>query len=82
MTSLQINMLKKIARSEYSPINGDEPSRIEDTETWADVIIETHVEKGVFTSLLNSGMVQHYGSGRDAFVRLTESGLAAYKKSL
>lgn len=79
MTDLQNDMLKKIARSEFTAINGDEPETWMDTETWADTIIETPVDKGVFTSLLKENMVEHLGSGRDAYVRLTFKGMEAYK---
>ena len=47
---------------------------------WADCIIEDATDKGVFTSLLNAGMVEHGGKGRDAAVNLTDAGFAEYKR--
>lgn len=78
-TPLQNTMLKAIARSELTCINGAEPSAAQETVTWANCVIETAADKGVFTSLLNAGLVWHEGNGRDAQVGLTDAGLAAYK---
>jgi len=41
---------------------------IEETETWADGIIKTAQDKGVFTSLLNAGLVSCIGKGCDSLV--------------
>jgi hypothetical protein len=41
---------------------------IEETETWADGIIETAKYKGVFTSLFNTRLVSHIGKGCDSVV--------------
>lgn len=49
-------------------VNGAEPESIEETETWADGIIETAKYKGVFTSLLNTRLVSHIGKGCDSVV--------------
>ena len=79
-TPLQAAMLKKIATDELTPLNGAEPSRVEDAMTWADCVIETAEDKGVFTSLLNEGLVYHTGGPkRDAGVGLTEKGFEVYK---
>jgi hypothetical protein len=74
VTQLQAAMLKKIAFDEFTPANGSMPSCAADTETWADQVIETAQDKGVFTSLLNAKLVWHRGSGREGGVGLTEQG--------
>lgn len=80
-TKLQSSMLAKIAESEFQPTNGSIPSSFDELDwVWADCIIEDAEDKGVFTSLVNAGMVEHSGNkGRDACVRLTETGWNAYK---
>jgi hypothetical protein len=78
-TTLQTEMLKAIARDELTPVNGAEPESRHDAETFADCVIETAVDKGTFTSLLNAGLVWHSGKGRDAVVGLTDAGFDAYK---
>ena len=72
LTPLQAAMLKKIATDELTSVNGAEPESVEETETWAEMIIETAQDKGVFTSLLNAGLAIHGGKGRDAVVSLTD----------
>ena len=81
MTNLQAAMLRKIARSEFTTVNGAEPAALEDVDwVWANVIVEDAEDKGVFTSLVNAGLAEHSGhKGRDAAVTLTEAGFAAYK---
>lgn len=78
MTELQKAMLVKIARSEYTSINGAMPENPYDTLTWQDTIIETAQDKGVFTSLLNAGLVYSNGRGQEASCQLTEKGFAQY----
>lgn len=79
VTPLQAAMLRKIARDKMNQANGGEPECADDTHTWADGIIEDAQDKGVFTSLLNAGLVGHSGKGRDAGVWFTDAGLTAYK---
>lgn len=80
-TKLQQNMLTAIALSEYTPVNGSEPETNDDVgEVWANTIIYDAQDKGVFTSLLNAGLVKHSGTGRDAVVSLTDAGFAEYKR--
>ena len=78
-TELQKQMLNKIARDEMTAINGAEPENASETHTWADGIIETHQDQGVFTSLLNAELVWHSGQDRDAGCGLTDDGFTAYK---
>lgn len=77
LTSLQQQMIKKIATDYLNQANGS-PECADDTSTYADGIIETAQDKGVFTSLLNAGLVDHEGTGRDAYCGLTEEGWQAY----
>jgi len=81
ITKLQANMIRKIAESEYNILNGRAPSTLDDVgEIWASAIIMTAEDKGVFTSLLNAGLVHHWGAGSsDAVVQLSEAGFSAYK---
>lgn len=81
VTPLQANMLRSIARSDYTNVNGAEPQSLDDIGwVWANVIIETAQQKGVLTSLLNAGLVAHTGGPKsDAGVTLTAAGFAAYK---
>ena len=74
VTELQAAMIHKIAFHEMNPSNGARPSAIEDVNLWADDAIETAQDKGVFTSLMNAGLVWHSGKGRDAGVGFTEAG--------
>ena len=83
MTHLQDLMLTKIARSDYTTINNKEPTTLDEVgAVWADVIIEDAEDKGVFTSLLNSGHVLYnrYKDKRDNTVELTQAGFDAYKQ--
>lgn len=79
-TALQTSMIKAIARSEFTAVNGAKPDSLADIGwVWADCVIETAEDKGVFTSLVNAGLAQHCGSkGRDASVTLTQAGFDAY----
>lgn len=81
ITELEKKMLAKIARSEYTPINGAEPDRYQDCETWADIALESKEDGGVFSSLVKKGLASHSGSGKDAGVYLTEQGFVAYKQT-
>lgn len=80
-TPLQMAMLKRIARDELTPVNGREPDNASDATTYADCVIQTARDKGVFTSLINEGLVWHAGKKRDAIVGLTEAGFKVYKES-
>jgi hypothetical protein len=79
VTPLQLAMLEKIAFDEFTAANGSMPENHRDTETWADQIIETSQDKGVFTSLLNAELVWHSGTGREAGVGLTEEGYKVFR---
>ena len=83
MTSLQIAMLNKIARNDFTNVNGDEPKTLNDIGwIWASEIIVTAQDKGVYTSLVNANMVEHNGeSGLNACITLTIKGFEAYKAS-
>jgi hypothetical protein len=79
ITTNQVNLINAIAFSEFQPVNGAKPEKFEDTDwVWADCIIETNADKGTFTSLVNAGLAQHTGKGRDAGVRLTKAGFDVF----
>lgn len=81
VTELQANMIRNIAESEYTSVNGAVPSNVNDIGwVWADCIIEDSQSKGVFTSLKNAGLVEHSGGPKaDACVTLTQAGFEAYQ---
>ena len=79
VTKLQTLMLKKIATSEFTHLNGAEPTCAADTQTWANAIIESNEDKGTFTSLMNIDLVKHDGSDTEKTVELTEQGFRIYK---
>lgn len=79
VTDLQAAMILKIASSEYNGVDGEKLEEASDSQTWADCIIESAQDKGVFTSLLNSEMVYHIPDGRDSVVGLTEKGFKCWK---
>lgn len=79
ITPLEKDMLEKIALDEYSPVNGAVPKTIDETGTWANVIIEDNRDKGVISSLIKKGLINHSGKGEDAVINFTEEGFAVYK---
>ena len=81
MTELQSKMIRAIAESEYTSVNGAVPECLEDIDwVWANTIIYDAEDKGVFTSLVNAGLVDHSGhKGEDASVTLTAAGFTAYQ---
>jgi len=83
-TVMEALMLLKIAKSEFSNVNGADPESLEDIgRIWADTVIETAEDKGVFTSLLKKGLVFHTGpNDPDAWCGLTVYGFDEYKKSI
>jgi hypothetical protein len=80
MTSLQEKMIKAIAMDEYTPVNGAVPECKEDASTWQEMIVNTPEDKGVFTSLLNAGLIWSDGRGKDAACGLTDKGFAEFIK--
>lgn len=77
-TPLQQALIVKIAESEFTEVNGRTPTSLDEIGyVWADTIIEDAQDKGVFTSLLNAGLVEHSG-GKDAGVTLTEEGFKVF----
>ena len=83
MTPLQTALLNKIATSETNTANGNPQSHLE-TKTWANQMIETAEDKGVFSSLVKEGLVEHHHNGcgnqYDATLGMTVDGFAAWKK--
>ncbi|WP_347990393.1 hypothetical protein [Methylomonas sp. AM2-LC] len=78
VTELQVIMLKKIATSEFTHLNGAEPACATDTQTWADAVIESNEDKGTFTSLMNAGLVKHSGYDTEKTVELSDQGFSVY----
>ena len=78
-TTLENKVLLAIGFNDY----GDGPG----TEIWADCIndsrrpsgIEGKALSGVVASLKKKGLVHCYGDGRDAGIRMTETGIAAFE---
>jgi len=80
VTTLQAQMLRAIALNEHQPMNGGEPSCFEDLgPVWALDIVRTAQDKGTFTSLMNAGLAERSGEGRDTVACLTLDGYNAYK---
>ena len=85
LTALQSTLMTKLVESDYTQFNGNVERLLEsnsphDSATWAQMIIETAQEKGVFTSLLKADLVWHVGEGREALAGLTEKGFEVMKK--
>ncbi len=79
-TKFQAEMIVAIAESEYTPVNGLVPETLEDAGSiWTDTVIDDAIDKGVFTSLINAGLIWGYG-GKDGECGLTEAGFAEYQK--
>jgi hypothetical protein len=84
ITPLQTQMIIKIARSEFTTVNGAVPKSLTDIGwVWADMIIEDSEDKGVFTNLLKNNLAKHCGNkGRDASVTLTEDGFKVFQNMM
>ena len=84
ITPLQSQMISKIARSEFTTVNGAVPMDLEDIGwVWTDMIIENAEDKGVFMNLSMNGLAQHCGNkGRDACVTLTKEGFKAFQNMM
>ena len=81
ITELELSIIDKIAYSDFTNINGAEPKDINDIGwVWANCIIESKSDGGVFSSLLKKGLVKHTGFGDDDdAVTLTESGFKVFQ---
>lgn len=79
-TDLERAMVVKIARSEFTSVNGAIPKSLDEVGwVWANVIIEDAADKGVFTSLLKKGLVEHSGGVKsDMAVTLTDRGFQVF----
>ncbi len=91
ITVLEKQMIEKMVRDYLTPINGAYPKSVEDATTWADSVIESHSDGGVFSSLVKKGLAWHTGeivdkkTGRlvkdsDAGVCLTVHGFEIFKQ--
>lgn len=81
MTNLQDKMIRAIARNDFTEVNGAIPKSLNDIGwVWANTVIYSAEDKGVFTSLVNAGLAAHNNyKGDDACVTLTEAGFLAYQ---
>ncbi len=81
MTNLQDKMIRAIARNDFTEVNGATPKSLNDIGwVWANTVIYSAEDKGVFTSLVNAGLAAHNNyKGDDACVTLTEAGFLAYQ---
>lgn len=80
-TKLQAEMLIKIAESEFTTVNGAVPETLDDVgAVWADIILDSKSEGGVFSTLLQAGLVWYQDEGKDSICGLTDAGFAEYKK--
>lgn len=79
-TELQAKMIVAIAESEFNGVGGNIPEIKEDAHTWAEMVIETAQDKGVFTSMLNADLVWHSPDGKDSICGLTEKGFLEYQR--
>lgn len=79
-TKLQDQMIVAIAESEFNGVGGEIPENKEDAHTWAEMIIESAQDKGVFTSMLNAELVWHNQDGKDSICGLTDKGFAEYQR--
>lgn len=79
-TKLQAELLIKIAESEFTVVNGAVPETLDDVgAVWADIILDSKSEGGVFSTLLQAGLVWYQDEGRDSVCGLTETGFAEYQ---
>lgn len=81
VTELERKMIAKIALNEFTYVNGEYPETLADIYwVWANMVIETSADKGVFSSLVKKNIAKHDGgTGRDACVSLTQEGLDLFK---
>ena len=81
LTNLEVAMIKEIAYSDYTSLNGATPKCLNDIGwVWANCVIYSNADKGVFSSLVKKGLAVHSGnSGEDACVTLTEAGFQAFQ---
>ena len=62
MTPLQAQMLREIALSDFTEVNGREPDTLQDIGwVWADTVITDAQDRGVFLSLQQAELVLHSG---------------------
>ena len=75
LTAGQAQMLKNIMCNEHQPLNGAVPKQFTDIrEIWASEVVRSGADKGTLTSLINAGLVVHWGRGADSCVRMTQEG--------
>jgi hypothetical protein len=75
LTAGQAQMLKNIMCNEHQPLNGKIPEQFSEIqEIWTSEVVRNLSDKGTLTSLINAGLVVHWGRGADSCVRMTQEG--------
>lgn len=75
ITAGQAQMLKNIMCNEHQPLNGRMPENFADIrEIWTSEVVRNASDKGTLTTLINAGLVIHWGRGADSCVRMTQDG--------
>ena len=75
LTAGQAQMLKNIMCNEHQPLNGKVPDEFSEIcEIWTSEVVRSFADKGTLTSLINAGLVVHWGRGADSCVRMTQEG--------
>jgi len=75
ITAGQAKMLKDIMCNEHQPLNGRVPDQFSDIrEIWTSEVVRSGSDKGTLTSLINAGLVVHWGRGADSCVQMTQEG--------
>ena len=79
--AIHAQILRNIARSEYTNVNGAEPSSLKDIDyVWMNCVVDTAKEKDAIAELMKAGLVtKDKGVGADACVSLSREGFYAYK---
>lgn len=81
LKKIHFTVLRNIALSDYTALNGAEPSSTKDIGmVWANVVADGAKEHRAMHELIKAGYVVHDGGkGAEACVTLTQAGLAQYK---
>lgn len=83
VTTKQADMIRAIARSLFTVVNGAKPKCLADVgEIWADDVLNSMADGGVITTLSQAGLVtytKYKNSPRDNCVALTQAGFEVYQ---
>lgn len=79
ITELEKEIIIKIARSEYTCLNGEEPTYPNETSTWVGCVVSGNEDNAVLSSLIQKGIVCQYEDGKDSVCCLSDEGFKIYK---